>query len=395
MRVLQINAVCSNGSTGRICENISRTLKKHGVDNVVLFFSGKSNYALSKKISNRLYIKLQAFKSRIFGNYGFNSKKATKKVISFIKEYRPDIIQIHNIHGHDIDLYDFFTFLKKTNIKVFYTFHDCWAFTGYCTHFDYEKCQKWKNKCNNCPQRKLYSWFFDKSSKNFQIKKDLLTEVDMTIITPSIWLKSIVEQSFLSNKTIKVINNGIDLSVFNPVSSNFRKKYCIEKKFILLGVANCWSYKKGIDVFVRLAKTLSSYYQIVLVGTNKTIDKMLPQNIISIHKTNNQSDLAQIYFSSDLFVNPTREDTFPTVNIEALACGTPVLTFGTGGSPEIIDDTCGSVVQRDDFDKLVLEINRISHEKPFSRENCRKKAACFNADSKYREYLELYGIRAK
>ena len=252
------------------------------------------------------------------------------------------------------------------------------------------KCNKWMSNCSQCVQRREYSFFFDKSVKMFQKKKELFQGLDLTIITPSKWLADLVKQSFLTEYSVKVINNGIDLNVFKTCLSDLRKKYGIENKKIILGVSFGWNERKGLDVFVELSKRLSEDYKIVLVGTNEQTDKYLPNNILSIHRTNNQQELAEIYSTADVFVNPTREENYPTVNMEAIACGTPVITFKTGGSPEMLDETCGSVVKCDDIDALEKEIIRICTDKPYSKENCIKKSKEFDKNKRYKEYLELY-----
>jgi glycosyltransferase involved in cell wall biosynthesis len=223
-------------------------------------------------------------------------------------------------------------------------------------------------------------------------KKKLFSGLNMTIITPSQWLADLVKQSFLKNYPVRVIHNGIDLSVFKPTPSDFRKRYgiALEKK-ILLGVAFGWGARKGLDVFIDLAKRLDDkYYQIVLVGTDDNVDKQLPDSIISIHRTQNQAELAEIYTAADLFVNPTREENYPTVNMESLACGTPVLTFRTGGSPECIDEYCGAVVDCDDVDAMEREIIRICSDAPYSKEDCLKRAASFDHHKRFEEYIQLY-----
>lgn len=213
----------------------------------------------------------------------------------------------------------------------------------------------------------------------------------MTLVTPSEWLAGLVKQSFLKDYPIRVINNGIDLEVFKPTPSNFRETYGCGDKKIALGVAFGWGARKGLDVFLDLAKRLDSErYQIVLVGTDENVDKQLPNTVISIHRTQNQTELAKIYTAADVFVNPTREENYPTVNMEALACGTPVLTFQTGGSPEILDVTCGSVVPKNDIDALYREIIRICETAPYSIEACLKKAKQFDKNEKFQEYIDLY-----
>lgn len=392
MRVVQINATCDVGSTGKICVGISKLLTEHKIENYILYSSKSNGYSHGIQCSNNRYTKIQALQSRALGNYGFNSKKATRKMIAELERINPDIVHLHNIHGHDCDLETLFTYFNRNKMKLIWTFHDCWAFTGYCTYFDMENCEKWKSGCGKCSKKREYSWIFDKSAFLFERKKRLFGDLDLTIVTPSQWLADIVKQSFFKDYPVKVINNGIDLEVFKPTQSDFRKKYGIPNgKFIVLGVAFGWGVRKGLDVFIELSHRLpENQYKIVLVGTDRNVDKQLPPSILSIHRTQNQTELAEIYTAADVFVNPTREENYPTVNMEALACGTPVLTFKTGGSPEILDDTCGAVVDCGDVEALAREIERICNNRPYSREHCTHRALEFDKDKRFREYIELY-----
>lgn len=392
MKVVQINATCGVGSTGKICVGISQVLCDNNIENCILYSSKDNGYEFGIKCSSDKYIRVQALKSRALGNYGFNSQKATRKMISKLERIKPDIVHLHNIHGHDCNLDMLFTYFRKNKTKLVWTFHDCWAFTGYCTYFDMANCNKWQTQCKECPKSRDHSWFFDKSNKLFEKKKKLFEGLDLTIVTPSQWLADLVKQSFLKDYPVKVINNGIELSVFKPIQGDFRDKYGIfQNKKIILGVAFDWGARKGLDIFLELSRKLDAEkYQIVLVGTNDKIDEQLADNIISIHRTQNQTELAEIYSAADVFVNPTREENYPTVNMEAIACGTPVLTFRTGGSPEMLDETCGSVVERDDIDTLEKEIVRICSQKPYTREACIMKAKAFDKSIKFEEYLRLY-----
>ena len=393
MKVLQINATYGSGSTGKICYSVAKLMDKENIENLTLYSQGELKSENAVKIKNKTYYKIQALKSRVFGNYGFNSSSATKEIIRQIKEFSPDIVHLHNIHGHNVNLKTLFKFFKENpEIKLFWTFHDCWAFTAYCPHYTMAKCYKWQSECSHCKLRKEYSWFFDKSKKLFNRKKELFTGLNLTIVTPSEWLAGEVKKSFLKDYPVKVINNGIDLSVFKPTESDFREKHGIDKdKFLLSGVAFGWGERKGLDVFIKLSERLDKdKYAIVLVGGNAETDKLLPKDIISIHRTQNQTELAEIYSSCDLFVNPTREEVLGLVNIEANACGTPVLTFDSGGSPECINKKSGSVVSCDDINGLIKEIERIRNERPFTEENCILRAEEFDADKKFKEYTELY-----
>ena len=368
MKVVQINAVCGIGSTGKICISVSDVLNQHGIENYILFSAGYSSHPGAISCCSRPYTKFQALKSRLLGNYGFNSAWETRRMIAILEKIQPDIVHLHNIHGHDCHLELLMDYFRSTGTKVFWTFHDCWAFTGYCTHFMFYGCEKWKSGCGDCPQRKKYSWIFDRSAELYQRKKQAFSGLDLTIITPSQWLADLVRQSFLQEYPVKVIHNGIDLKVFQPTSGNFRDRYGIPvDKFLILGVAHGWSERKGLDVFVELERRLDpEKFQIVLVGTSEKIDKKLPKGIISIHRTNCQKDLAEIYTAADLFVNPTREDNYPTVNMEAIACGTPVLTFRTGGSPESLTKEMGCVVDYGDIDAMERETIRMAGNLDFS-----------------------------
>lgn len=342
MKIVEINTVCGIGSTGRICTDIAKILEENHHECKIAYGRGivpdeYKKYAI--KIGNKFDVYLHAGLSRIFDNVGFYSKHATKKFIKWLKDYDPDIIHLHNIHGYYINLKILFNYLKKCNKKIIWTLHDCWSFTGHCSHFDYIKCNKWRDCCNHCPQKNEYpkTILFDNSNKNFILKKQLFTGIkNLTIVTPSQWLANLVKQSFLKYYDVKVIYNGIDLNVFKPTPSNFRQKYNIENKFVILGVANIWTQRKGLNDFIELSKILDNKFQIVLVGLNQEQLKEIPKNIIGIEKTNSTIELAQIYSTANVFVNFTYEDNYPSVNLEAQACGTPVITYDTGGSIESV-----------------------------------------------------------
>ena len=392
MKIVQINVTANEGGTGRVCAGISKLLDQAGVENYTLFTAGKSEKPSQIKYANEREIKLQVLKSRIFGNYGFNSRGMTKRLISHLEEIKPDIVHLHNLHGHNVNLEMLFGYFKrKPQIKLVWTFHDCWTFTGYCPYYELTSCDKWKSECKKCPQKRSFSWFFDKSTKLQAKKKELFEDLDITVTTPSNWLAEIVKQTYFSKNEIKVIHNGVDLKEFKPTESDFREKHRLQDKKIVLGVAANWGERKGVDVFIELANRFTSDYQIVLVGTNSKIDKILPSNIISIHRTENKKELAKIYTAADVFVNPTRDEVFGLVNIEALACGTPVITFNTGGSPECIDDTCGIVVDKNNIDAMEQAIKTICENQMFTRESCIERAKAFDEKKKIEEYIELYG----
>lgn len=396
MRVVEINGGVF-GSTGRIMFGISEIAAERGHE--VRCFSPVTSTNKNREPDGE-YTKIGGYYSRrvnvllemLTGLHGSFARKTTKKLLKKIREFSPDLIHLHTIHGGYIHLPMFFRFLKRENIPVVWTLHDCWSFTGGCPHFDGVHCEKWKNGCHDCPIYREYpKSVYDNTAMMFQKKKTLFTGVEtLRLVTPSAWLKDLVKQSYLKDYPVSVINNGIDLSRFCPATGDFRQQHGLENKIILLGVAFGWGERKGLDVFVKLAKVLSEKYQIILVGTDDAVDAKLPSNVIPIHRTQDVSELARLYSAADLFVNPTREDTFPTVNIEALACGTPVLTYRTGGSAEIPDDSCGSIVEKDDLDALVEQIEVICHDKPFSAQACIRRASMFDEKKQLSRYVKLY-----
>lgn len=397
MKIVGIN--CGNtGSTGIITKSISQKAKQSNIDYTVAYPDCKGikkqdgdivigNYFI-KKIIRRIGI--------YTGYLDCFSVASTKRLITqmSINNNPPNIIHLHNLHSGYLSLPILFRYIKKHNIPVVWTLHDCWSFTGRCPHFTMIKCDKWRTGCYKCPYPKnaYPATYIDRTKTMYKLKKKWFTGIrNMTIVTPSQWLADLVKQSYLKEYPIKVINNGIDLKVFQPTESTFREKHGVKKDdFMLLGVAFGWGVRKGLDVFIELSNRLPENYKIVLVGTDANTDKQLPENIISIHCTQNQTELAEIYSSADLFVNPTREENYPTVNMESLACGTPVLTFGTGGSPEIIDETCGMVVACDDIDAMEREIKNICEKNIFTEEACVVRAKQFDRNDRFQEYIDLY-----
>ncbi|MGO1468959.1 MAG: glycosyltransferase family 4 protein [Tissierella sp.] len=401
MKVLQINSVCGIGSTGRIATDIHNILIEQGHKSYIAYGRDESKSCNNTiKIGNKIDIYEHVALTRIFDKHGFSSKNATKRFIKEIEILDPDIIHLHNIHGYYINIEILFDYLKKSNKPVVWTLHDCWAFTGHCTYFDYVGCEKWKTHCNNCPQKKEYptSLVFDNSRKNFEKKKRIFNGVkNLKLVTPSNWLKELVEKSFLSDYPVKIINNGIDLQIFKPTNSNFKEKHNINDKFVILGVASVWDRRKGFNYFKELSLRLSEDEIITIVGLTEKQKNNLPRNIIGITKTNDIEELAQIYTAADVFVNPTMEDNFPTTNIESIACGTPVITFNTGGSVESIDQGTGYIVEKEDIEGLLGKIKEIKYYgKNTYKDNCILRAKkCYNKKEKFNEYIEVYEQQVK
>ncbi len=391
MKILQITAFSGWGCTGRIAVGINNVLKEHECESAIAW--GRINTAPNDvhtiRIGNSFDQKLHGLYTRITDKCGFASKTVTKKFLKEIEAYNPDLIHLHIMHGYYINLEELFIYIKKKNIPVVWTFHDCWAFTGHCPYFDLAGCQKWKIGCEKCPQKSHHptSWGLDNSKWNWNKKKELFTNIEnLTIVTPSRWLAGLVRQSFLGKCRIEVINNGINVDSFKPTYSNIHEKYAIQNKKIILGVSSSWAKSKGLDDFLKLSKMLTSKYQIILVGLNQEQKNNLPNNIIGLTRTDSVQELAQLYTAAFAFVNPTYEDNYPTTNLEALACGTPVITYKTGGSVEAVEESgCGVVVEQGDVKGILdaIENKQISDE---------KKESLFCCDEKvnYEKYYTLY-----
>lgn len=268
-------------------------------------------------IGNRLSRNLHLKFAKLTGLNGCFSRLSTKKFLNFINEYNPDIIHLHNLHNCYINLPMLFNYIKKHNIPIVWTLHDCWIMTGQCPHFTIVKCDKWETGCYDCPQYKQYpSSYIDNTKTMWKLKNKWFTGVNnMTIVTPSQRLANLVKESFLAEYEVKVINNGIDLSVFKFTESSYREKNSLQNKIIILGVSFIWDAREGYEDYLSLAKVLDDNYHLVLVGVSKEQIQSLPKNVLGIEKTNNQKELAEIYSSSDVFINTTYEDNYPTVNL--------------------------------------------------------------------------------
>lgn len=395
MKVLLVNAVCGTGSTGRICADLHDMLIAKGHRAVIAYAHGKATRVPLEdtyRINGRRGYYIHNAISRLTDRAGFYSTKATYKFIKFIEEFQPDLIHIHNLHGYYINIKILFNYLSKKNIPVVWTLHDCWAFTGHCTHYSYSGCDKWLFECNKCQLKKEYpqSILLDRSRKNFIEKRSLFTSIqNMHITTPSNWLLSQVEKSFLKEFSVTAIYNGIDLACFKPVNGNIRDKYSIaSNKQMLLAVANEWSPSKGLaDLLLLDSKLDHSKYQIVIVGLSKKYIASLPKSIIGIERTESLEELIKLYSSADLFLNPSYEETMGMVTAEALACGTPVITYNKTAVPEVPDAKSGIVVPAGNVDAMLAAIPEATK---LSSEACRKRAMEFERNQQYEKYYQLY-----
>lgn len=393
LKIAQVNSVYGTGSTGRIMQSISHILTASGHKCLNAYargiYQGDDD---TVKIGGDINLIANGLYSFLLDRQGFGPKNATNRLIDNLKLFKPDIVGLHNLHGYYINVETLFEYLKKEGIPVIWTFHDCWPFTGHCSHFDFIDCTKWQTHCNKCPLKSKYpkSMLLDNSYQNFINKREAFSgHPDLTIITPSHWLANLIPHSFLHQYPVKIIPNGIDVEVFKPeVESKIRQ----EK--IVLGVANTWDRIKGLGSFIELRQLLPNEYKIVLIGLSKKQIQELPEGITGLERTSNLQELVGWYNKAFVYLNPTFVDTFPTTNLEALACGTPVVTFQTGGSPESIDEDTGIVVKKGDVQGLKDAILRIEAKDIHKlRINCRKKALYdFNKNDCFQKYLELYEV---
>ena len=392
MKIAFINSVAGFGSTGRLVSTLSMMDE---VDGKVYYGRKKdSSNAISMRFTGDIGNVTHAIGTYFFDDHGFHNAMETKRMLKDLDEFNPDIVHLHNLHGYYVHVGVLFDYLKRKNKKVIWTLHDCWSFTGHCAHYDGIGCDKWKDKCYDCPITNEYpfSWNKHNVTKNFERKKEVFTSIkdNLTIVTPSYWLEEQVKQSFLKECNVMTIHNGINLNDFKYTESSFRKKYHLEDSFIVLAVASVWDTTKGIEDLKELANSLPENIKLVVVGGTLSSNTTSIENALCIPRTNTVKELCEIYSASDAFINLTKQDTFPTVNIEALACGLPVITYKTGGSPEILTDKTGIVVEKNNIEKMKEVLIELAKNNSFKKEDCIEVASHYSLDKMYESYLGLY-----
>jgi putative colanic acid biosynthesis glycosyltransferase len=399
IKILQISVEGNRGSVGTMAEAIGSLIRQQGWESYIAFgrYPRPSKSQLIR-IGSSFDVLMHGLKTRLFDASGLGSKKATHKLISQIKEIRPDVIHLHHLHGYFININILFEYLSLVNVPIIWTFHDCWAFTGHCTHFDFVGCEKWQIECHTCEQKMEYpkSLLYDRSKKNFLIKKKIFNSVNnLTIVPVSNWLEEKAKLSFLNKYPFKVVKNGVDLGLFYPKNSKsaINDLYKLNNRFIILGVANTWGERKGLEEFLILDKYLNKReFVIILVGLSNNQLKKIPGSIVGIQRTENVNQLADLYSAADVFMNPTFEDTYPTTNLESISCGTPVITYETGGSVESVNERTGIIVTKGNTLGLLNAIIEIKNNgKSFYEQKCRKYAEeNFNMTDRFNDYIELY-----
>ena len=392
MVIVQI-ASASTGGIGRLTRDISDVLNQKGISNYIAYgrgeiFDSERDYMFG----SRTEILMHGALTRLTDKTGLYSKNGTLQLLEFLDRVKPNIIQLHNLHGYYLNYEILFQYIKSHNITTVWTLHDCWAYTGHCTHYTFVRCDQWKSQCYRCTQQRRYPtcWFKGNVKENYERKRRAFTGVEnLTLVTPSKWLADQTKYSFLKGYETKVINNGIDLKLFRVKGKTDISKYHIPDKKIVLGLASTWGDRKGESDFIRLAAMLSPEYVVVMVGLSSQKIKKLPSNVIGIEHTENVEDLVDIYNAAEIFLNLTYEDNFPTTNLEAMACGTSVLTYRTGGSPESITKEVGYVVPVGDIQAVrdIVVAHRKNHQTILA---CRENALKYDKNDRFNEYVELY-----
>ena len=411
MKVLQINSTYrKGGSTGRIVADLKQVMEQADIDGFAAYGVGdeigEKNTLLFQQKSERFF---SQFQSRLFARHGFYNVAATKRLLQFMDEIKPDIVHLHNIHGYYVHCGLLFEYIKKNRLPIIWTLHDCWSFTGWCAYFDYSQCTKWETMCSNCPSKNDYpvTWISARARLNFEKKKETFCGVEnMVLITPSKWLSLLTRESFLREYPVKVINNGVDTNIFKPIANSVKKELGIEGKKMMLAVAGGLAKRKGRDYLLRIPYVLNPDEVLVVLGIKDEQKGCLPkERCIGLPYTNDVEKLAEIYSAADVFINTTLEDNFPTTNIEALACGTPIVTFDTGGSVEpVLDEEnviteegikktrVGRVVCKGDLVSLMKATRELLFlgKTALGKECVDKAERLYNKQKQYEIYVDLY-----
>lgn len=396
MRVFQLNTFCGIKSTGRIVAQLAQMVERDGGACEIGYGAGtvtpeaaRFAYRVGTPLERKAYSQLR----KVLDWEGYGSFVGTQRLVREMERFQPDFIHLHNLHGCYLHLPVLFSYLKSLGKAVVWTLHDCWPFTGHCAYFDYAQCEKWTTGCFSCPQQRSYPTCYglDGSRRNYAMKKKLFTSLPgLVFVTPCEWMKTPLKRSFLGDFPVRTIYNGVDLQTFHPVESGLRERYGLTGKKIVLSVASDWDERKGLRYLVEIQRALGDEYRLVAVGLSESQIRGLPKPMLGIAHTANTQELAAWYTAADCVANPTLEDNMPMVNLEALACGTPVAVFRTGGCPEAVDETCGKVVDKGDAvglkDAVRLLCSQSEHMKPF----CLAKASVFDSRRTFENYLELY-----
>ena len=344
-------------------------------------------------VGDKLDLAIHAVATRLFDAHGLASRRATRQLIRRIREIDPDIIHIHNIHGYFLNYPLLCKYLKESGKPVIWTVHDCWLYTGHCYYYSAAHCDKWRTGCGHCPQKRAFpaSLLFDRSARNWRDKQRAFGSLEnLTIVPVSEWIRQEMASSFLADKHFQVFHNGIDLETFRPEAAEGAPR---REGTVILGVASLWHEEKGFEDLVKMAGMLRGDEHLVMVGRMSDEQRQrLPEGVEIIERTENIGKLAALYATATAFVNPTWQDNYPTVNLEAIACGTPVVTYRTGGSVESVTEGTGFVVEQGDVAGMLARVRELAAgDRAATAARCREYAlAHFRKEDCYKNYIRLY-----
>lgn len=395
MKVVQINGAAQNGSTGRIVSQLSDVMTHRGIENYIIASGYKEHITKDNVfvVSNDMKVKIHQMEAYILGDAGFHSNNTTWRIIRLLDRLKPDVVHLHHVYGFWLNVEVLLNYLKKMGIPVVWTLHDFWAITGHCTHFEAIGCEKWKSECGLCKQRRCYpySLILDRSKELYNRKKNIFQKWNqLHIVTVSEWVEHFVKMSYLRDKMITVIPNGIDLSVFYYDGDNTRPAE-LKNRFLILGVAMSWSSKKGLNDFIMMSEILKEDEVILLIGLSDDQKKNLPSNIIGLSKTNSVEELRKYYCEADVFVSPSLEETMGMTVAEALACGTPAVVYENTALTELITPETGIVVEQN-YKSLYEGISKVrTMGKKKYADACRDYIIeNYDATKQYEKYCEYY-----
>ena len=396
MKLIEINATYGIGSTGRIVLDLEAEAKLNNIDVGVAYQSADRVAVCGFKVGNRLDRAWHGLMTRVKGRQGYNSRGATRKLVKWLDKEKPDIVHLHNLHSNYINLEILLTYLAKRDIATVITLHDCWFFTGKCFHFVESGCDRWQTGCHDCPRNKLdiKSLFTDASARVWADKKRLYEAIPrLYTVGCSKWITSLAEKSILSSGKVLQIYNGVDTDVFRPMVTDFKSRYGINGKFVSVGAANKWLLPENRELFDSYLKTKKNDEALVLFGANEEHKRAVAglDGVLALGYITDKADMAELFAAADVFINPTHADTLPTVNMEAAACGTPVITYDVCGSPELVNDgVTGFVIPEGDTVGVLVAKEAIRGGK-ISRDVCREHALSnFDKNENYKKYIELF-----
>lgn len=396
MRVLQVNAIYGSKSTGTIVKEIQSCCEAHGIECYVAYSIAdrpKNKVPRGYRIGNVLTAKWHALMSRVFGKQAYFNRFTTWLLLQWIKKINPDIVHLHNLHSNYIHLNMLLHYLAKHDIATVITLHDCWFFTGGCTHYTSIGCHRWQSGCGHCPIWKtIPSWFADTTASVLKNRKKYLCTIPrLEIVGASEWIANEVKKTVLKSKDICFIHNGFDLSVFKPTLTSLRKQLGLEDKFVILGPASKWLLPINKPTLEYFISHLKNDMVLVLFGSSSPSEG-LPKSVIQIGYTNNRQKMAEMYSMADVFVNCSREDTLSSLNLECQACGTPVVTYDATGSKETVDGICGFAVSTGNVESLWKEVVKIKRngKESFSGQCLKWVSSNFSKEDNYERYIDLY-----